>query len=85
MTTRVCRSMARLDGMLDVGEFLDRLIAHDLGDYRRHRRFAARGLLSNFGSRSLIYMSLPRSLWLRLRPCFCKFPVPDVLNLGLEG
>lgn len=77
--------MARLDGILDVGEFLGRLIAHDLGNYRRHKRFATCCLLSNFRSRSLIYVSLPRGLWLRLRASFCEFPIPYVLNFGLEG
>ena len=83
--TRGRISMARLDGMLDIGEFLDRIIVHDFGDYRRHRRFDARSLLSSFKGRSLIYMSFPRGLWLGLRPRFCEFSIPDVLNLGLEG
>lgn len=83
--TMGCISMARLYGMLDVGEFLDRLIVHDIGDYRRHKRFAACCLLSSFRSRPLIYVSLPGSLWLRLHARFCKFPIPNVLNLGLEG
>jgi hypothetical protein len=85
MTTRKVISMARLNGMFDIGEFLGGLIVHDLGDYRRHRRFGACCLLSNFRSRFLIYVSLPRRLWLRLCARFCEFPIPDVLNLGLKG
>jgi len=81
--------MARLNGMLDIRESLGRLIVHHLGDYRRHRRFTASCLFSSFGRRSLIYVSLPRGLWLRLcarlKARLCEFPIPDVLNLGLEG
>jgi hypothetical protein len=76
--------MACLDGILDISEFLGRLIVHDLGDYRCHRRFAAGCLLSSFRCKSLIYMSLSQGLWVRLSSRLCEFPIPDVLDLGLE-
>jgi len=71
--------MARLNRMLDIVSSWDVFIVHDLGDYRRHRRFAACCFLSRFRSRSLIYVSLPRALAETAR-ALCEFPIPDVLN-----
>ena len=76
-------SMTRLDGMLDIGEVIGRFIVHELGDRRRRRGCLC--LLSNFGRRSLICVSLSRGFGLRLCAGFREFPIPDVLNLDLEG
>ena len=78
--------MTSLDGMLDISELVGRVIDHELGDCRRcHRCLSTNCLLSSLRRRFLVYVPLPRDIWLRLCARFCEFPISDVLNLDLEG
>ena len=86
MINRGCTSVSRLDGTLDITDFLGWLISGDLGSHRRcWWRVASDCLLSNFGGRFMVYMPPPNGVWLRLCAVPREFAIPDILNLGLKG